>query len=204
MANTKHVGRIKNNQRKVIVAYRTVPGEPENAIVVTTETLMADEHDSLMKLVESNAGQTSYEFAEAMARAVLPDGRNMLAGFHTTGKLVKVPTNTVEMTPDTKTKIMLNDLNQMIADQRGVTIAELALTGSDAAKVNTKADAEVSTLATVDSVPTVTEDGVLTDDQLAAQYRSQADALFKEAKRLREQAEDLAPTKRKKKIEESA
>ena len=49
-------------------------------------------------------------------------------------------------------------------------------------------------------------EGVLTDDQLAAQYRSQADAMFKEAKRLREQAEELAPTKKKatKKTEESA
>ena len=40
-------------------------------------------------------------------------------------------------------------------------------------------------------------EGVLTDEDLAAQYRSQADALFKEAKALREQAEELKPTKRK-------
>ena len=42
----KHVGRIKTNRRKVIVAYRTVPGEPENCVVVTTENLMAEEHDA--------------------------------------------------------------------------------------------------------------------------------------------------------------
>ena len=40
-------------------------------------------------------------------------------------------------------------------------------------------------------------DGVLTDDILAAQYRSQADALYKEAKLLRSQAEDLVPTVKK-------
>jgi hypothetical protein len=40
-------------------------------------------------------------------------------------------------------------------------------------------------------------DGVISDEELAAQYRSQADALFKEAKALREQAEELVPTKRK-------
>jgi len=38
---------------------------------------------------------------------------------------------------------------------------------------------------------------VLTDDVLAAQYRSQADALFKEAQALRKQAEELVPTKKK-------
>lgn len=193
----KHVGRMKNNQRKVIVAYRTIPGESDQAIVVTTENLSADEHDTLMKLVESNAGQTAYELAEAMARTPLPDGRNMLAAFHTTGKMVKVPTNTVEMTPDNKTKIMLNELNQVIADQKGVTVDELALQPSTT---------KVETAATVTDVPepisetvsTSAEDtGILTDDQLAAQYRSQADALFKEAKRLREQAEELAPTKKK-------
>ncbi len=43
----------------------------------------------------------------------------------------------------------------------------------------------------------------LDDEALAAQYRSQADTLFKEAKRLREQAEDLVPTKKKAKSTES-
>jgi hypothetical protein len=194
----KHIGRMKNNQRKVIVAYRTIPGDAEHAIVVTTENLAADEHDSLMKLVESNAGQTAYELAEAMARSVLPDGRNMLAAFHATGKMIKVPTNTVEMTPDTRTTIVLSELNLMIAQQKGVSIDDLALKGTNK---------KVETIGTVNEVPTKTEtvveaiqapvDGVLTDEQIAAQYRSQADALYKEAKRLRDQAEELAPTKKK-------
>ena len=37
----------------------------------------------------------------------------------------------------------------------------------------------------------------MTDEDLAASYRSQADTMFKEAKRLREQAEELVPTKKK-------
>ena len=48
-------------------------------------------------------------------------------------------------------------------------------------------------------MPTVNANtDVLSDDDLAASYRSQADKMFKEAKRLREQAEELAPTKKKK------
>ena len=196
----KHIGRMKHNQRKVIVAYRTIPGDADSAIIVTTENLMADEHDSLMKLVESNAGQTAYELAEAMARTVLPDGRNMLAAFHTTGKMVKVPTNLVEMTPDTKTTIMLNELNLVIAQQKGVSVEDLAI--SSGAK--SEADVPVEVIEPVVEPLQAVTDGVLTDEQLAAQYRSQADALYKEAKRLRDQAEVLVPTKKKSKTAESA
>ena len=180
------------NKRKIVVAYRVVPNEPENCIVVTTENLDAGEHDTLMKLVESDAGQSSDTFADAMARTMLPDGRNMLAGFHTTGKMVKVATKDVEMQPNRQTTIVLSELNELIAQQRGVTVADLAPAGPAGSTV---AEAE----ATVVEAPTVAvaEDAVLTDEALAAQLRSQADAMFKEAKRLREQAEELVPTKKK-------
>ena len=88
----KHVGRVVGNRRKVIVAYRVIPGDPDYCLVVQTENLDAGEHDALIKTVESAAGQEAYEFAEAMARAFLPDGRNMLAGFNATGKLNKIET----------------------------------------------------------------------------------------------------------------
>jgi hypothetical protein len=200
----KHVGRVKNNQRKIVVAYRTVPGDAENCIVVTTENLQADEHDTLMKLIESNAGQTAYEFAEAMARTSLPDGRNMLAAFHVTGKMVKMATNLVEMTPDMKTTILLSDLNQAIAQQKGVSIDELALKGSGPSPVEKAETVEVSELASIQTI-SAPSDGVLTDEQIAIKYRSDADRLYKEAKRLREEAEKLSPTKKKSaKTEESA
>ena len=194
----KHVGRIAANKRKVVVAYRTIPGEPENCLVVTTENLDAADHDSLMKLVESDAGQQEEEFATAMARTHLSDGRIMLSGFHTTGKMTKVPTSSVEMTPDRNTVIKLDELNKLIAEQRGIAIEDLAVKSPDPKPTAT----QESTLATASDVPPA-QDGVLSDEQLAAQYRSQADSLFKEAKRLREQAEELVPTK-KKSVKESA
>jgi len=206
----KHVGRMVRNQRKVVVAYRTIPGDAESCVVVTTENLMADEHDSLMRLVESNAGQTAEELGLAMARAVLPDGRNMLAAFHTTGKMVRAATKDVEMMPDNKTVINLAELNKIIAEQKGVSIEDLAVKDNTASNkkeepidLNPKVDEDVTELATAQTLQ-ASETEVLTDEQLAAQYRSRADALFKEAKKLREQAEGLVPTKRKtKKTEES-
>jgi hypothetical protein len=196
----KHVGRIASNRRKVIVAYRVIPGEPDQCLIVQTENLDAGEHDALITAVESAAGQEAYEFGEAMARAMLPDGRNMLAGFHTTGKFRKVPTNLVEMTPDNSTNILLSELNNLIAEQRGVTVADLAIKGANGETVE---PTEVPTSEPVDPVSAYTQEteasseGVITDEQLAAQYRSQADAMFKEAKRLREEAETLSPTKKK-------
>ena len=99
MSETKHVGRLKANQRKVVVAYRVIPGEdtPTNSLVIDTASLSDADHDTLIKTVESNAGQESFEFAEVMARTTLSNGANMLANFHTTGKLTKVPMTEVEM-----------------------------------------------------------------------------------------------------------
>lgn len=198
----KHVGRIKKSKNKVVVAYRTIPGDSKSCVVVNTQALSADEHDSLMVQVESQAGQSSYEFAEMMARASLPDGRNMLAAFHTTGKMMKVAVEEVEMQPDHQTTIPLNELNQMIADQKGVTIDELALQPNTPANTESKAT-PVASMQTAD-IKAPAQDSVLSDEDLAAQYRSQADSLYKEAKALRAQAEDLVPTTKKSKAKATA
>jgi hypothetical protein len=189
----KHVGRMANNQRRVVVAYKVVPGEPENCIVVTTENLAAEEHDALMKLVESPAGQEADDLATVMMRTTLPDGSNMLARFHTTGKMIKVPSATVQMIPNRNTTILLSELNEAIAIQKGVTVAELAVRGKAAAAPQVVAE---SAVANVTETSTTT-DGVITDEDLAAKLRIDADRLYKEAKALRAQAEELVPTVKK-------
>jgi hypothetical protein len=192
----KHIGRMASNGKKVVVAYRVIPNDADNCLIIATENLDADQHDSLMKLVESPMGQDAYELAEAMARSTLPDGRNMLAGLHYYGKLTKVPTTSVEMTPDSRSAVNLAELNQLIATQKGVTVNDLALQSNKPKEVSESTTVAEETVVT-NTVSAINE--VLTDDQLAAQYRSQADALYKEAKKLREQAEQLAPTKKKSK-----
>ena len=214
MAEIKHVGVLKNNQRKVIVAYRVIPGEnpPTNSIVIDTASLSDSDHDTLIRAVESNSGQSAFEFAEVMARTSLQDGSNMLARFHSTGKLQKVAMTSVDMTPNTTTKLNLAELNDIIAKQRGVAIADLALkdpnqpkpgtTVQEVGSVNEMAKTTTPVVAesqTADIKLQAPNDGVLSDEDLAASYRSQADRLYKEAKALRDQAEQLAPTKKKSK-----
>jgi len=192
----KHIGRHVGSKKKVAVAFRVLPGEPDNCLVVPTESLDAAEHDSLMTLIESNAAQNADELADAMNRVTLPDGMNMLKGFHKYGKLYKMKTEEIEMTPDNKSSVMLNELNKLIADQKGITVEDLAVTGGSGQAVSATTDTVAPT--------TVTDETVLDDATLAAQYRSQADTLYKEAKRLREQAEELVPTKRKTKASAKA
>lgn len=197
MANIKHIGRIRTNKRRCIVAYRTLPGDPYSALVIMTEALPADEHDTLIKLVESAAGQQAEELALAMSRAYLPDGRNMLAGFHATGQLKKVATKDIEMIPNSNASIPLDKLNEIIAQQRGVALEDLAIKPATPPKAEEKKESiAVVNDEVTKAMDVAAQNVILTDDELAAQLRSQADALFKEAKRLREQAEDLAPTKK--------
>jgi hypothetical protein len=195
MQALKHVGRVMKTKKKCAVAYRVLPGDADNCLVVFTESLDAADHDTLISLIESNSGQNSDEFADAMARASLSDGRNMLAAFHKTGKLTKVATNLIEMTPNNNSSLPLDQLNKSIAEQKGITVADLAVKNPNGGTIEVN-EATVDPTTQYKSTP---ESEVLTDDVLAAQYRSQADTLFKEAKSLREQAEALVPTKRKSK-----
>ena len=188
----KHIGRMKETGRKVAVVFRTIPGDPHSALVVQTENIKDADHDKLMTLIESNTGQTADELADAMQRTPLGDGSMMLNSFHLTGKLTKVSTRDVEMTPDTASTISLDELNKMIAEQKGVGVADLAVGGSS-----------VDTIATAETVPSgeasatveAAKEQPLTDEQLANNMRADADRLFKEATELRKQAEDLDPSK---------
>lgn len=215
MANIKHVGRLIATNRKCLVAYRTLPGDAYNCLIVPTENLADDYHDALINLVESPAGQSAVEFAEAMARTQFPDGSTMLPALHVAGKLIKVPTDAVEMIPNSNVKILLSELNQMIADQRAIPVDELAIKSDDIApatkKEVLKAEApktelaaklademdETSHLKTVeDIVPTDFEATVveLSAEEKADRYRAAANKLFRVANSYRKIANGLAPS----------
>ena len=192
----KHVGRFKANGRKVAVVFRTLPDDPEHALVVQTENLSDGDHDTLMRLVESNAGQTAEELADAMQRTPLSDGSIMLANFHVKKKLTKVKTSDIEMTPDTQTVISLDELNKIIAEQKGVSINDLAVKGSSVETVATAQDLAAPKVE-AEAQAAVVNEQPLTDEDLAKNMRADADRMFKEAERLREEAEELVPSKKK-------
>lgn len=192
MKDIKHVGRVISTGRKVIIAYRTLPGDSDYCLVVPTENLTDDQHDALIRVVESSAGQSAYEFAEVMARSQFPDGSVMLANLHVNRRLIKLKTDEVEMTPNFHASIRLDELNRIIAEQRGVSINDLAIAPENPT-------VEVQELAKVKELPETTETILepLSDEQLAKKYRSDADRLSKEAAQLRRMAEDLVPTRKR-------
>jgi septal ring-binding cell division protein DamX len=131
----------------------------------------------------------------------------MLPNLHGNGRLVKVPTDQIEMLPVPGTSILLSELNQIIAEQRGIAVDDLCIKPTNASdkKVEVKevasarelpaekADVTKTTSASVnETVPEVT-----TFDSAEAEakhYRSQADKLAKQAAEFRRKAEELVPT----------
>jgi len=208
MAELKHVARVKATNKKCLVAYRTLPGDAHHCLIVPTENMPDIFHDAIINLVESGSGQDAYEFADALDRNQFPDGSNMLRWLHGNGRLIKAPTSDIEMTPATNFGILLSELNQIIAEQRGVAIDDLSVKADtkektearrieDVAEIDTpiKSDATAKPTATVEV--TAPAENSSPEDQ-AKFYRSQADRLSKQAAEMRRKAEELVPTKKAK------
>ena len=209
MRNLKHVGRIDKSNANVLVAFRTLPGESNMALIVPVARLSDVYHDAIIKLVETDQAQQAFEFGEMLFTRTFPDGRPMLQALRADGHLQKVATDTVTMVPTPHDNIALSQLNVLIAEQRNCTIDELCNFVSGAPKAT---DATVEEIVQVKDLgrdvgepvkqtPTAplqaTNNTALSDTDIAKSYRSQADSLYKEAALLRKQADDLDPPKKK-------
>jgi hypothetical protein len=203
----KHIGRINNTGAKVLVVFRTLPGESNTALVLPVSNLPDHYHDSIMEMVVTDQAQEAFELGEMMFIRSFTDGRPMLQAMQADGRLQKVSTDRVTMTPNPNDSILLSDLNVLIAEQKNCTIDDLYTFVSGAPK---KSDTKVEDIVKVkDLAPNVDPDipapiraqasttETLSDKDIAKSLRSQADAMYKEAARLRKEAEDLDPTVKK-------
>jgi hypothetical protein len=212
----KHIGKMKNNSARVAVVYRTLPNEHTNALVIGTNGLTDSYHDAFMSLLESDSGQQANELADVLAVRRFPDGTAMLQYLHVNGHLKKVPTEMVIMTPNTQASIPLDKLNQMIADQKGVSVEDLAVSdeSSKKEKKTTKPVKEEIIVPeqiiipdTKKSVEVESADDISDPVIIAKQYRAKADKLAKDAANFRRMADAIdpprvkAPAKSKKVVE---
>jgi hypothetical protein len=200
MKSIKHIGRMKNTGAKVIVVFRTLPGDSGSALVLGTATLSDSYHDALMSVLESDQGQDVNEFGEIMYTRMFSDGRPMLVAMQQDNRLQKVATDNVIMTPTPNHNVQLDELNVLIAGQKNMAVDDLASLVSGATA--SKAKAEVKTVAEVKETPApvraqASQTEALSDLDIAKSYRSQADSMYKEAARLRKQADELDPPKKK-------
>ena len=124
----KHIGKLKDSNANVAIIFRTVPGEPENALVIGPKFLDNNYHDSFMKALESNEGQNAFELGTHLAKSRFSDGVEMLPFLHQNNFLKKVPTNNVIVTMGAGTtgEVQLDELNKLIAEERGITVLELS------------------------------------------------------------------------------
>jgi hypothetical protein len=185
----KHTGKMKNNSARLVIIYRTVPNEPNNCLVVGPQGLGDSYHDSLMSLLENDSAQQANELADILAVRKFPDGNVMLGYLHSNGHIKKVPTNMVIMTPDSQTQIPLDELNLLIAEQKGISLDELAV--SDPSKPNTPKGTK--------KVEIKVENKKQLIELTPTEMRDRADSLYKEATKLRKDADELDPPKSRKK-----
>ena len=202
----KHIGR--HSDKKIVLEYRQIPGDDHMCLVLYSDTLPQIIHDDVMKVLESPVGQNSPELADALFRSTMADGRNTLESLHKGGYLKKVNTNQVSITPNAKSNVRLDELNNILNEMsKGEDaikkLAELDKGIGMSGKRREPKEVGVSPASrtqTADPSSALIGD-VLTDDQLASQRIAQAakmkldaQALLAEAARLEKEATSLSPT----------
>ena len=213
MAFMKHVG--KHGDRKVCVLFREVPGEDHMCLIIYPETIQAVWQDAIQKVLESDIGQQAEQLADALHRSLFPDGRAILETLHQERMIKKVRTSDVIMTPNTASKIRLDELNKMLNEMKTGEAAIKRMAENDASRgmvapevkraAEAKYKADQANLANPNYVapPTLNagQDGALSDRDIAANMLAQAKAMelnalamSKEAARMKKDAERMDPT----------
>lgn len=195
----KHVGRHGN--RRCVVLFRQVPGEDHMCLVFYPDMLPQNVHDDVMRALESEAGQQAKQFSDYLFRVTLVDGSNALTKLHSEGWIKKVATNQVIVTPNAKSNVRLDELNNILntmeqGDEAVRKLAELDKgagfkdPGSQTRDLGeVRAPQGSSQPAMVENNISISD--VLTDEQLASQRLAQAQRMTIEAKQLLAEAERL-------------
>lgn len=188
----KHVGRIANTDRRCVVAFRELPDDPDNCLIIDTDALPDRFHDGVMTAVENTTAQETVEFYKYLERNSFIDGSNMLTALHNKGWLVKQPTDNVIMLPAPEQTIKLKELNEQL---RGLGFS--VYTSEDKAPKKEPAQEVVENITP--NVPPVTGQPeqvgqVLQNEDLAKNFLQQAETMMKEVESLKEQAYEMDPS----------
>ena len=187
----KHVA--THNNKKVVVVFRKIPGDEHLCLCVYADNIPSLMHDDIMKVLEGKVGQQEHEFANALHRSVLTDGRNALAALHSEGYLKKVPTNQVIMTPTSRSTVRLDELNKIVDELQTGDEARQRLAENDAAAGLVDPTASRAQASTT----TALSDEDIANNMLAQaeQMEANAKSMLAEAERLISEAKDLLPKK---------
>jgi hypothetical protein len=199
----KHVG--KHGNKKVVLLFRKVPGEDHMCLLLYPETLPRHIHDDIMAALESESGQQAKDLADYLFRFTMQDGTNALETLHRENMIKKVPTNQVIITPNAKSTVRLDELNEILnkmelGEEAVKEMAELdagaGMTGKRRRPAEGRDINEVRTPRNSRSTPvevsnTISINEVLSDEQMATQRMAQAQKMAAEAKQLLAEADRL-------------
>ena len=208
----KHVG--KHGDRRTVILFREVPNEGHMCLVIYPDVLPAPWEDAIMRALESDMGQQAEEFANALHRTLLPDGRAVLETLHRENMIKKVRTADIIVTPRSDSRIKLDELNKMLNEMKQGEEAIKRMAQNDASRgmvdAPTKRAAEQAFKDGRQSQVSraqAPQDGALDDraiagNMLAQATRMEAEAkgLIAEAARMKKEAERMDPTVSAKKI----
>lgn len=110
----KHAGIITSTGAKCIVVFRTIPGDPDNCLVVETDKLNSSYHDGIIDIVNSNEAQDTADLYTVLNRRTLFDGSNALQALHYKGYMRKVPVSLIMLKPMPNRDLPLSILNEQM------------------------------------------------------------------------------------------
>ena len=186
MAIMKHVG--KYGEKPCVVVFREIPNEPENCLVVMSDSLDEVKHDNLMNVVQSAEGQEAKEFSEVLNRRQFSSGENMLQQLHAEGKIAKVPVSMVSLTPTPNDSIALAEVNAEIKKIENDPVPPVT---DPAHLADNPEDTNVSAPSVAESNVDSPAQGLLLQAELMEQ---DAEAMLAEAKEKKRQAFDMDPS----------
>ena len=85
----KHVGTHVGTNTRLSVVFLRLPDEPENALVVYSDSLPDKYHEDFMSALESKEGQAAKELYEVLSRKVFWNGNSMLETLHKEGLMLR-------------------------------------------------------------------------------------------------------------------
>ena len=112
----KHVG--KHGERKIVIVFNEVPGEPHMCIAVYPDLLQRQMHDDLMKAIESVEGQNAENLGDALGSKYFSDGTVMLNRMHSENILKKIQTAQVILTPTPQSHVRLDEMNKILNEMK--------------------------------------------------------------------------------------
>lgn len=177
----RHVGRLINTDKRVVVVFLQIPNREDHALVVDTDALPPKYHDELMAVVQGE-GQKDPNLANILSRRIMPaSGEDILSTLHKAGVLQPVPVSNVMMFPEPNRGVKLSDV-----------IA--AMKGSNQTTSPVTEDMERASIEKVNRI--VDNQQISKDEQryeIAKNLLVEAQLLEQEAERKRRQAFEYAP-----------